>query len=83
MKERLDNQEEILRSHEERVRHAMDKRDLWVQIEDIKQNQEHRIKQYMALLGQELRDHIDTKADLEQFKEHVAGFVRQSEFSKS
>ncbi len=30
MKERLDNQEEILRSHEERVRHAMDKRDLWV-----------------------------------------------------
>ena len=38
MKERLDNQEEILRSHEERVRHAMDKRDLWVQIEDIKQN---------------------------------------------
>jgi len=56
MKERLDNQEEILRSHEERVRHAMDKRDLWMQIEDLKQNQEHRIRQYMTLLGQELRE---------------------------
>ncbi len=35
------------------------------------------------MLGQELRDHIDSKADLEQFKEHFAGFARQSEFSKA
>ncbi|TNV85255.1 hypothetical protein FGO68_gene16921 [Halteria grandinella] len=79
---RLDHYATMMQAHDEQLRYTADKRELTHRIDDLKENQEARIKALFIEISQEIRENLDNKISQKSFKEAMETKARQADFQR-
>jgi len=79
---RLDHYASMMQAHDEQLRYTADKRELVHRIDDLKENQEARIRALFIEISQEIRENLENKIGQKQFKDAMETKARQVDFQK-
>lgn len=79
---RLDHYATMLQAHDEQLRYTADKRELVHRIDDLKENQEARIRALFIEISQEIRENLEQRVGQKQFRDTLETKARQADFQR-